>query len=72
VWLAPRAYPIFGAVTPETRVDNTLKPTKRAWSTPTLRHYHLTEEELGRLRKSGDPMRELLTMKPELVKDRRR
>lgn len=51
-------------------MDDKAMPAKRAWSTPTLRRYDLTEEELDQLRKSADPIRELLVMKPELTKSR--
>ena len=49
-------------------MDDTAPQAKRAWSTPTLRRYDLTDQELDRLRKAEDPMRELLAMKPELAK----
>lgn len=49
-------------------MENTAKPAKRAWSAPKLRRYELTEQEVEKLRKADDPMRELLAMKPELTK----
>jgi hypothetical protein len=49
-------------------VDDKASRPKLAWSTPTLRRYDLTDQELDLLRKAEDPMRELLAMKPELAK----
>jgi hypothetical protein len=49
-------------------VENTVKPAKCAWSAPKLRRYELTEKEVEQLRKADDPMRELLAVKPELMK----
>jgi hypothetical protein len=53
--------------TPDTAADKGLKP----WEKPVVTQVDLTEDELGKLRVSEDPMALLLKMKPELgSKDR--
>ncbi len=49
-------------------MENTTKPGKPPWSAPKLRRYKLTDQEVDKLRKADDPMRELWAMKPELTK----
>ena len=51
-------------------MDDRTEGPKLAWSTPTLRRYELTDEEMDELRKAEDPLRRLLALKPELAKRR--
>ena len=51
-------------------MDDRTGRAKLAWSTPKLRRYELTGEEMDELRKAEDPMRRLLALKPELAKRR--
>jgi len=42
------------------------KPDKKPWKTPVLRKFELTEDEVARLRASGDPMALLLKIRPHI------
>lgn len=44
---------------------NDLNPPKKPYSAPKLRRFDLTQEEADRVRKSDDPMAELLKLKPD-------
>lgn len=41
------------------------KAARKPYSAPKLRKFELTDDEAARLRASGDPMAELLKMKPD-------